>query len=277
MQKLHFTKQEAGRIEELWGKAEVIGDYSYNPYYFANERIKAFYISIQDEGREAEFTLKAYKFILDKQRRIIPSNQYIEDIKDILTKSIAKLEDYQRAVEAGEIPSIEITNTPTEETPTQQEVPAPEDVQALRKRITELEEVNEQQQAEIQELTIKNAELETQIPKNGRPSNSGLNRYERTALLIELLAGVAGLDAQTLTGADEKIQGKKETPLSDACCLIADIASSQGHNVLSWHREYQRGKGHKGINESRMKGGRSHITALIQEIQDKQNKTNKTA
>lgn len=280
-----ITDAEAEEIRTLWGRAEC----SASGYYYEKEKVKyelkIFYQSIVQRGEL--FCLKAFKFVRDECVGYVPfDDYYLATLSSELDRIITALEGTIKKIEAGEIKRIRVVSTEAEETTskdtTDNEGDALEALRrentALRAELKALKSNNAGLQAggdtdHREELELLRAELEKkddeiealkeQIPKNGRKSNSGLNRHERASLLLELIANLSGLEVDTLTGENANIQRQGAPSLGRVCELITNISEGQGTRVVSDLRT-----GNRVGRDTKLVAERTHLEALLGDIRE---------
>lgn len=202
-----------------------------------------------------------------------------------LEKGIAHIRDYLSKVDKGEIKPIKVVDNHAEATTSTNEAQRikelEEEVQRLREatstapttpedspEVQTLRGENNRLRMQVENLEKANGDLRDQLPRNGRTSANGLNREERSALLIELLASVAGIDTNTLTGANARIIGQGAKSLGRVCELITGISENQGGKMANAYRDYLTQGEHEKIDEAKLQASRTDIKALQADIRN---------
>lgn len=268
-----ITIAEAKEIDDIWNRSTA-NTYYHNEVDEAQYHFSEFTRSIQHKGEK--FMLKAYKYLLYDSGNLIPISEYDRMISLLLERGIERIENYLKKIQTGAIRSIKVAEASTTD--------QAQYIAKLEAEIQRLKDTNSTEpphediatalKEENEALKTRVSELEENIKQltkgKGKKSPSGLNRTERTALLVEVIAGVTGLTTEEITGATAKIQGQGVKALGRVCELITDISERQGYNVLTQYREYQRERKHEVIDEGRLRIGLSQVKALAKEVKDMQ-------
>lgn len=246
------TTKEAELIDSIWSSS------TRQEYHDEADQARAdigrFYKAVKGYG--LGFALKACRLLYGERFSYYPFDcLYSKAADDILEEVIKRLEAAH--AEAG--------------TPTEGAAQGTSSEQVSKAETTfahALEAENKQLRARIEELEEQLEDLKQKSKGRGVKSPSSLNRNERTALLIELLAVTTGVPTEDLTGVSARIQGQGASSLGRACELITDISEGQGRNTLNQYRVYQIEGEHEKIRAKTIDPARSHIRELVKQIKE---------